>query len=216
MKDIAIYGAGGFGREVACLIRLVNESLEEPRWKLIGLFDDNEEIIWTANEYGTVLGGMATLNAWSTSLDIAIAVGSPQEIRKIAEGIDNPLVEFPNVIAPSVTWLDKDSVKIGKGNILCTNCMVSCHVAIGNFNIFNGYIPIGHDTIIGNYNVVMPSSNLSGGIWIGDSNFLGVGCAILQYLKVGNNTRIGAGSVVMRNTKDGYLYVGSPAKRVEL
>jgi hypothetical protein len=25
MKDIAIYGAGGFGREVACLIRIINK-----------------------------------------------------------------------------------------------------------------------------------------------------------------------------------------------
>lgn len=25
MKDIAIYGAGGFGREVACLLRRINE-----------------------------------------------------------------------------------------------------------------------------------------------------------------------------------------------
>lgn len=40
LKDIAVYGAGGFGREIACLIRLINESLEEPKWNFIGFFDD--------------------------------------------------------------------------------------------------------------------------------------------------------------------------------
>ena len=39
MKDIAIYGAGGFGKEVACLIKRINE--QEPTWKLVGFFDDN-------------------------------------------------------------------------------------------------------------------------------------------------------------------------------
>ena len=44
MKDIAIFGAGGFGREVACLIRIINESASEPKWNLIGFFDDNPEL----------------------------------------------------------------------------------------------------------------------------------------------------------------------------
>ena len=39
MKDIAIYGAGGFGKEVACLINRINE--KDPSWNLIGFFDDN-------------------------------------------------------------------------------------------------------------------------------------------------------------------------------
>lgn len=36
MKDIAIYGAGGFGREVACMIKHINESADEPIWNLVG------------------------------------------------------------------------------------------------------------------------------------------------------------------------------------
>lgn len=216
MKDIAIYGAGGFGREVACLVRLINESLDEPRWNLIGFFDDNEGIKGTTNEYGKVFGGMETLNAWKTPLDIAIAVGNPQVVKKIAEGVNNSLVDFPNIIAPSVIWLDKGNVRMGKGNLICSGCLVSCNIEIGNFNVFNGYIPIGHDTKIGNYNVIMPSCNTSGGITMGDCNFMGVKSAVLQYLKIGNNTRIGAGSVVMRNTKDGYLYIGIPAQKLDV
>ena len=41
MRDIAIYGAGGFGREIACLIKEINGV--EPTWNLIGFFDDGKE-----------------------------------------------------------------------------------------------------------------------------------------------------------------------------
>ena len=34
MRDIAIYGAGGFGKEVACLLNRINEVNHQ--WNLIG------------------------------------------------------------------------------------------------------------------------------------------------------------------------------------
>ena len=42
MNNIAIYGAGGFGREVACLIKRINE--KSPTWNLIGFFDDDPKL----------------------------------------------------------------------------------------------------------------------------------------------------------------------------
>lgn len=214
MKDIVIYGAGGFGREIACLLRLINE--RENQWNLIGFLDDNETIWGTYNEYGTVLGGADWLNQYTKELACAIAVGNPMAVQKIVGVINNPKVDFPNLYAPTVTFLDEGSLKIGRGNILCYGCFISCNVKIGNFNLFNGNITIGHDANIGDYNVFMPASNISGGVMMGNSNFLGVQSVILQYIKVGNNTRIGANSVVMRKTKDGFLYMGNPAKRLSI
>lgn len=214
MKDIVIYGAGGFGREIACLLRLINE--KENKWNLIGFLDDNEAIWGTKNEYGTVLGGSEWLNKCEKELACAIAVGNPNAVYAIVGKINNPKVTFPNLYAPTVTFLDKESLQIGQGNIFCSNCFVSCNVKVGNFNLFNGYIPIGHDAVIGDYNVIMPSCNISGGVTLGECNFLGVQSVVLQYVKIGNNTRVGANSVIMRKTKDGYLYMGNPAKRMSL
>ena len=64
--------------------------------------------------------------------------------------------------------------------------------------------------------MIMPSCNISGGVTLGDCNFLGVQSVVLQNIKIGNNTRIGANSVVMHKTKDGYLYIGNRATRVKL
>lgn len=214
MKDIAVFGAGGFGREVACLINLINK--ETPRWNLIGFFDDDPNLKGTRNEYGEVLGGKDVLNQWEKLLDVVIAIGSPTVLRTVAKGIQNPLVDFPNLIAPTALFLDKDNVRIGKGNIICSSCLISCNVTIGDFNIFNGHVPVGHDTEIGNYNVVMPSVNISGGVKMGDENFLGVQSVVLQYVKIGNLVRLGANSVLMRNAKDNLLYMGNPAVKMKL
>lgn len=216
MKDIAVYGAGGFGREVACLVSIINESLPKPRWNFIGFFDDNDTLKGTSNEYGEILGGIKELNEWARPIDIVIAIGSPQVVKKIAERIVNPLVSFPNIIAPNVQWLDEKNVRMGKGNVICSGCLISCNVEIGDFNILNGFIPVGHDARIGNYNVIMPSCNISGGVEFGECNFMGVKSVVLQYLKVGSNVKIGAGSILMKNAKDGHLYVGVPAQKIDV
>ena len=213
MKDIAIYGAGGFGREVACLIRLINEQTE-PIWNIIGFFDDGESK-GSSNEYGTVLGNYEDLNTWPTPLDIAIAVGSPNAVKTIASRISNPNISFPNIIAPSTIFLDRNNVRLGKGNIICSNCLISCNVTMGDFNIYNTYIAIGHDTTIGSFNSVMPNTNISGFVTIGDCNFFGLKSSILQYQKVEDNVRIGTGAVIMRTAKSGNLYMGNPATKVK-
>ena len=214
MKEIIIYGAGGFGREIACLLNLINE--KKPEWKLVGFLDDDESLWGSVNKYGSVLGGADWLNQHDTPLAVAIAVGSPKAVTAILAKIHNAKVSYPNLYAPTVTFLDKESLEIGQGNIFCSNCLISCNVKIGNFNLFNGFIPIGHDTVIGDCNVVMPSCNISGGVVLGNGNFLGVQSVILQYIKIGNDTRIGANSVIMRKTQDGYLYFGNPAVQVDL
>lgn len=213
VKDIAIYGAGGFGREVACLINRINEV--EPTWNLVGFFDDDASLKGTRNEYGEVLGGIDELNSWQTSLSIVVAIGTPNILKAVIEKILNQKVDFPNLIDPSVEFMDRKNVRLGKGNIICVRCVVSCNVIIGNFNLFNVAAGIGHDASFGDYNVIMPNVNISGGVQIGDCNLFGVKSTILQYLKVGNNVKIGAGSLMMRNGKNDGLYFGTPANRMD-
>lgn len=216
MKDIAVFGAGGFGREVTCLIQLINQSLNEPRWRFVGYFDDNPSLKDTNLEYGGILGGVEELNKWRGPLDVAVAIGNPKSLKAVISSINNPNIDFPNIIAPTTIFLDENNVSLGRGNIICSNSLLSCKVRFGDFNILNGYIAIGHDTSLGSYNVIMPACNISGGISIGDCNFMGLQSAILQYLKIGDNVRISAGAIVMRNTKDGYLYAGVPAQKYDI
>ena len=212
MKDIAIFGAGGFGREVACLIELINKG--KPTWNIIGFFDDNVALRGTKNEYGTILGGIEQLNEYEKKLAIAIAVGNPTAVKKIVGNIHNENIWYPNLFAPSTLFLDKNNIKFGHGNIVCSQCIFSCNINIGNFNIFNGLITVGHDATIGSYNSFMPAVRISGEVKIGEVNFFGCSSFVLQQVKIGDNTTIGVNSAVLRKTKDGCTYIGNPAVKV--
>ncbi|MBA4322178.1 MAG: serine acetyltransferase, partial [Odoribacter sp.] len=179
MKDLAIYGAGGFGREIACLVHEINRSCGEPQWNLIGFFDDGKAI-GGKNEYGSILGGIDELNSYAKPLAVILTIGKPSTLAFLVGKIKNKLIEFPNIIAPDMRYLDKNNMSMGKGNIFFSKCSLSCNVRIGDFNIFNSSIAIGHDTKIGNFNSFMPGTRISGEVIIGDQNFLGVSSIVLQ------------------------------------
>lgn len=214
-RDIAIYGAGGFGREIACLIRVINENLKEPRWNLVGFFDDKVDKGTPVGHFGYCLGGMDMLNQWSSPLDICVAIGNGKTIESIIGKISNQLVEYPNVIHPNAVFIDSETFFIGKGNIIQSGCVFSCGVGIGSFNIFNGGVVLGHDDTIDSFNTFMPAVRVSGGVNVGCRNFFGIGSIILQNLTIADNTTLGAGSVLMTKPKAGFLYMGNPAKRTE-
>ena len=213
MKDIAIYGAGGLGREVACLICIINESQPQPSWHLIGFFDDGKPVDTPVSHYGKVLGGVAELNAWDKPICVAIAIGTPNVLRNAHQGITNPKVTFPNIIHPSFETADVKTFRIGHGNIIQGNCFASCDVSIGNFNIFNGDIIMGHDVQIGDYNSIMSKAWLAGEVCIGNCNLLGVGSIVIQKIKIGDGIRLSPGSVLLTRPKDNSTYIGNPARR---
>lgn len=210
MKDIAIFGAGGFGREVACLINRINS--QKPTWKLLGFFDDTKQKGDQVSHYGPVLGTTDDLNKWEEPISIVLAVGSPISISVIKERITNDNAIYPNLIDPSFCIVDKDTFCIGRGNIIQKGCSVSCEVKIGDFNVLNGDIAIGHDVTIGNYNVVMPAVRVSGNVSIGQRNLIGVGSIIIQKNTIGNDVTLGAGAVLLTKPKNGSTYLGNPAK----
>ena len=208
MKDFAIYCAGGFGREVYCL---VFRRIKNPEWNFVGFFDDTMQK-GTQLQYGVCLGGMQELNAWPTPIDICIANGSPRGLKIISERITNPLVGFPNIISPDTTFADPSTNKIGNGNILNGNNHLSVNVDIGDFNVFNSAVIFGHETKVGNCNVFMPNIRVSGGVTIGNENLFGACSFILQDLKIGNNIKLSPGSILLSKPKDGNVYMGNPAK----
>ena len=212
MKDLLIYGFGGLGHEVACLIKHINQI--EPTWKVLGYIDDGVAV-GTECKYGKVLGNIDTLNAWNRPVSVVIAIGNIKYLKSVSEKIVNPKVEFPNIIAPNVFYFDEENVSMGKGNIITFGCRFSCNTSLGDFNILNGNISLGHDVKLGNYNVMFPETRISGCTTVGDRNFFGARVFVAQCLTLGNDCRYGAGCFVLRKTKDGNLYMGNPAKIVE-
>ena len=210
---IAIYGAGGFGKEVACLIERINRNGGD--WELIGFFDDCKSTDSHISRYGTVLGDMDTLLSVDEPLAVAIAINENKAVRRIRESITSPNLSFPNLIDPSLFLVDPKTFTIGEGNIIQNHCMISCDVTLGNFNLINDHVVIGHDNSIGDFNGLMPGAHLSGGITIGDNNLLGVASVVLQGMTIGNGVTLGANSVLMTLPKDNSTYLGVPALRFD-
>lgn len=214
MKKIAVYGAGGLGRETACLIDRVNSV--EPTWEIIGYFDDGVPAGTLVDHHGRVLGDMQTLNGYPNELAIVIAIGEPKTVKALVEKIKNKNISFPNIICPTFDIVDPITFSIGKGNVIKNACRVSCNVKLGDFNMLNGMVVFGHDAEVGSYNSFMPTVRISGEVKIGDTNFFGIGSIVLQGVKIGTDVRLGAASVLMKNPQDGFLYMGNPAKKMEL
>lgn len=212
MKDILIYGFGGFGHEVACLLNHINKV--KPTWNILGYIDDGVE---EGNEcrYGKVLGNIDTLNAWDKPVSVVIAIGSVKYLELLPKKISNINVDFPNIIAPNVFFFDEDDVRMGKGNIVTFGCRMSCNIEMGDFNVLNGCVSLGHDVKLGSYNVMYPEIRISGQTTIGSRNFFGARTFVAQCLKIKDDTRFAAGSIVLRNPKPGFLYMGNPAKKIE-
>ena len=213
-KRIAIYGAGGLGKEVAGGIQRINRAGMD-NWQLVGFYDDGKPKGFKVSHLGEVLGGMEELNALKEPMALAIAVGTPESRRMIHDRITNPMISFPNLISPSFRVLDPTTFKIGEGNIIQDNCSATCDVVLGNYNVLNGSNVMGHDVIVGDFNVMMPGVRLSGEVKVGNGNLLGVDSVVLQRVKVGDNVTLGAGSVLMTRPKDGFTYIGVPAKKFD-
>lgn len=214
VTKIAIYGAGGLGREVAGGIHRINKESDQ-QWDIVGFYDDNIPVGTPVSHYGKIIGNKDALNAVDEPLALAIAVGDPRIRKLIFDSITNPNISFPNLIAPSFKVLDPETFKIGRGNIIQDNCSATCDVTIGNFNVFNGSDVMGHDDVIGDFNVFMPGVHLSGAVTVGNSNLLGVDSVVLQKVKIGDKVTLGAGSVLMTKPKDGSTYIGVPAKKFD-
>jgi sugar O-acyltransferase (sialic acid O-acetyltransferase NeuD family) len=209
MKKIIVYGSGGFGREVHQLIDVTNN--RKKTWNFIGYIDDSKAPGVIINNK-KVLGNLDFLNQINEEVNLVLAIARPNLIFEIMGKIVNKKIKYPNLIHPDVHF-DQKYNKIGRGNIITNGCLFTRNIELGDFNLFNTRVCIGHDNIIGSYNVFQPNTQISGNIVIGNRNFFGVNSLILSKKKIGNDNNIGACSMLIKNIKDNGSYFGVPAMK---
>lgn len=212
MKDIAIFGVGGFGREVLALIKYINEVT--PTWNIVGFFDDGYEKGIMVNGYPN-LGNAEDLNNWKTPISLAVSIGNPVIKKRVLDKIYNPLVDYPTLIHP-LAWIgDKEFVEIGKGCIICAGNLITTNIKIEDFVILNLGCTVGHDSVIKKYSAFMPSVNISGEVTIGEGVYVGTGAKIINQLEIGAYSIVGAGAVVSKTLPARCTAVGVPAKPIK-
>lgn len=212
MKKIAILGTGGFARELVPIIKDINKVC--PTYDFIGFVDGALEKGTLINGY-PVIGNDEEINLTTDPLSLVLAFGEPNLKRKVQQKFDNPLIDFPTIIHPSVWIAEPDFVKIGKGCIICAGCMITTNIQIGNFVTLNLMCTVGHDTTIGDYSAFMPSVNISGEVEIKERVYVGTGAKIINQLSIGENTIVGAGAIVAKSLPRKCTAVGVPAKPIK-
>lgn len=211
MKKIAIFGAGGFGREVKMLVEQINDV--KTQWEFIGFFDDDFSNARSVSK-DHQLGGMAELNSFKDELHIVLAIGNPLIKKKILQKINNSNIIYPTLIHPNV-YIGASNVEIGEGSIICAGNILTVDISIGSHVILNLSCTVGHDTIIKDYASFMPAVNISGEVVIHEGVYVGTGAKIINQLEIGAETIIGAGSVVSKTLPEKCTAVGVPAKPIK-
>lgn len=206
MDDVYIIGSGGFAKEVYCLL------ISLGKYNFRGFVDkmESETIIGSRKLPVITEDQFKKLNLpYYTNL--VIGTGNPKLNHQIVTRFHN--YTFPNIFHKNVIF-DKESIIFGKGNIITAGVILTTCIKVGDFNIFNLNVTVGHDTTIGSFNVINPSVNISGGVVIGDRNLIGVSSCILQYKTIGSDSVIGASSLINKDVESSITVVGIPARKL--
>lgn len=208
MKNIVIAGAGGFGKEIACLLEstVVSEDV-----RIAGFIDDTLEAAPALNDLYPypVLG---TIEHYVPRMGdvFIVAIGNPDAKLSIAKKLEQRGAEFFSFIHP--TAVVARTAQIGKGAILCPYSVASSGSCIADFVTINNYSGAGHDAYIGEGSTLSSHVDITGHVKIGDRVFIGSHASILPGVEVGASAKIGAGAIVVRRVKEGATVYAAPAR----
>lgn len=210
MKDIVIIGSGGFSKQVIEIVEQKN--LVEQQYNLIGIIDDNRELIGNNVLGYNIIGDTEYLQGLSEKRKIygVIAIADGITRKRIARKLMDVIWE--NLIHPKAIITQYKN--LGNGNIICAGVVINPNFKIGNHCHINIGSTLGHDVTMSNYVTLMPGSTVSGKVTLKSSSMVGTGSTIIQGITVQENVILGAGAVVLKDTNNDSIYVGVPAKKV--
>lgn len=209
----AIYGTGGFGREVAPLARAYLDGRlaiqDEPSGSVV-FVDDAEDSPEQCNGYPVI--GFDELTPEDR---IVVAIGDGRTREKVERKCEAAGLRIAGISGPTVCQLDE--VEIGPGAVLCDGVILTSNIKIGRSFQANLSSYIGHDCVIGDYVTFAPAVRCNGNVHIGDYAYIGTGAMFSQGkpgrpMTVGEGAIVGMGSVVTKPVEPYTMVFGSPAK----
>jgi sugar O-acyltransferase (sialic acid O-acetyltransferase NeuD family) len=211
-QKIAVYGAGGFAREVAWLL----DSFPENIYQVVAFIDDNPDQHGKALNQIPVMS-LAEVKTAFPDVKVLAGIGSPQTREKVTQKSRQEGLEFISVVHPNVEI--SRFVEIGEGVVVCAGNIITTNIKIGNQVQINLDCTIGHDVVLGDYATLAPGVHVSGNVQIGKRAYIGTGANIINGtvdnpLLIGDDAIIGAGACVTRNIPPNVTAVGIPAKPI--
>ena len=202
-KRVAIFGTGGHGREVVCLLKDLGRYDE-----IAGLFEP-DDIYKKRSLVGVDVLPQSAFDP--TTQSAVVAIGDSAIRNKVACEL-SPDTEFEVLVHPTATlskW-----VTLGAGTLVFAGCVFTCDIQVGVHCHFNLNATISHDAVFGDFCTVSPGVNVSGNCTFGNRVTLGANAATRQQIRVCDDVHVGAGGVVVKDIDRSGVYAGVPAKRI--
>ena len=205
---LAIFGAGGLGREVLVLARQINEAYST--WDLAGFYDDKVPSASKIHDL-PYLGTSADLNASREPLYVVVAVGNSHHRAAIVRRLTSPLLRFATLIHPTVACQPYQQLHIGAGSIISQGCILTTDIRLGQHVLLNLGCTVGHDAVLEDFCSLMPHANVGGEAHLEAGVYLGTNATVINQVRVGARTIVGAGAVAVRDLPADCTAVGVPA-----
>lgn len=204
---LAIYGAGGLGREILELARIINES--QMRWSDFIFADD--EVPKPDVQNCTVMS-LEQIKKKYDDVEYTVAVGEPAIRKLIYDRLTDAGCRIATLIHPDVRI--PETTVVGDGSIISYGCFVSCNVVIGKNVLLQPSANIGHDDVIGDHCVVSTTCAMGGACILGEQAYLGLGAVVREMIHIGASSVVGMGAVVIRDVEDEAVVSGNPARKM--
>ncbi|MCA9839458.1 MAG: acetyltransferase [Trueperaceae bacterium] len=211
LKNIVIFGSGGWAREVLGIVEMINR--QSATWNILGLLDDDPK------QHGSVIAGQTVLGGsdWlyeHPGINLVIGIGSSITRKQIAERLMVQFdIVFPIIIHPLAYVGPR--VSLGEGSVLHAYSVATVDLQMGRHNLLNVGAMVSHGNRIADYVSIHPHCNVSGDVTLCEGVELGTGTDVIQGANIGSYSIVGAGSVVVKPIEACCVAVGAPAKPIK-
>ena len=207
-QAIAIFGAGGSGREVLQIVEDINA--QQATWSCAGFLVDAAFAGAGPVAGLPVLGDLDWLAA-HPEVQVVVALGSPAARRRIVRRIEARCGNrFATLVHPRA-WVGS-RVEIGAGTVVCAGAMVTNDIRIADHVQVNVGCTVSHDSVLEDFVTLSPGVNVCGNVHIHEGTEVGAGTAIIPRCALGSWSIVGAGAVVTRAVPENVTAVGVPAR----
>lgn len=207
MTRVIIVGAGGHGQVVADVLSAAAQHGATVR--PVGYVDDDSALVGRRFGELTVLGRLDALTQIPHE-GIVVAIGDNAIRRSVFERLESQ-GEQP-VVARHPSSIVADTVRIGRGTMICAGVIVNVATSIGSNVILNTGCSIDHHNDIGDHVHIAPGVRCGGDVTIGTETLVGIGAIVMPGCSVGAASVVGAAACVTKPIPSGQTVVGIPAR----